>query len=68
MFLAGQQVQITPKNAEARKFWAFVDGWCGRVEGMNTGRVVVVCQRDDGPKTLFVEPDNLTTLHNFGRT
>lgn len=56
MFLVGQQVQITPKSAEARQFWAYVDGRKGTVSGMNNGLVEV---KADG-LTLYVEPENLT--------
>ena len=67
MFLVGDPVQITPKGKDAQKFWAFVDGWTGKVGGINNGAVEVVCQRDDGTKTFFVQPENLTKLSNLGR-
>ena len=63
MFLIGEQVQITPRTKEAREFWAFVDGWHGEVRGaMAGGRMVVVCDREDGPKQFYVEPENLTKV------
>lgn len=60
MFLIGQKVQITPKTQAAKAFWAFVEGWTGVVEGVNTGHYVVVCHGLDTPRTFFVEPENLT--------
>lgn len=56
MFLVGQRVQITPKTAEARKFWEYVDGRTGNVEGVNNGLIIV----KSGEQTFFVEPENLT--------
>lgn len=67
MLMAGDPVQITPKGKEAATFWAFVDGWTGVVTGQGGGRFTVECQRPDGKKTLYVEPENLTKLWNFGR-
>lgn len=40
--------------------WAFVDGWRGKVTGINNGTPVVECVRVDGLKTLFVPPRLLT--------
>ena len=68
MFLAGDKVQITPRSPEAKRFWSFVDGWTGTIEGSMGSRLTVVCNRDDGIKTLYLEPENLTKLWNFGRT
>lgn len=68
MLMVGDSVQITPRTQDARAFWAFVDGWHGTVRGAGQGgRFVVVCQREDGPKTFYVEPDSLTKIHTFGR-
>ena len=64
MFLVGDPVQITPKGTDAKKFWAFVDGWTGKVGGINNGFVQV---NTEAGQTFFVEPENLTKLHKFGR-
>lgn len=45
--------------AASGEFFAYVDGWRGRVAGWNNGLVVVECVREDGQKTLFVPPDQL---------
>ena len=62
MFLAGDHVQITPKGQEAKRFWAFVEGWTGRVQASGGGRLTVVCQTAEGNKTFYVEPENLTKI------
>ena len=62
MFLHGDRVQITPQTPDDKKFWAFVDGWTGTVTGINMGNVIVTCERQDGQKTFFVPPANLTKL------
>lgn len=62
MFLHGDRVRITPKTPEAKKFWQFVDGWTGTVSGVNMGNIVVTCSQLDGPKTFFVQPENLTKI------
>lgn len=41
------------------EFFAFVDGWRGTFTGWNNGHAVIVCERIDGQKTLFVPPDQL---------
>lgn len=41
--------------------WSFVDGWRGKVTGINNGLLIVECDRVDGMKTLFV-PARLLTL------
>ena len=51
----GDPVLICAKD----EFFAFVDGWRGRVAGFNNGLVEVRCQRVDGEKTLFVPADQL---------
>lgn len=51
----GDRVIITAKD----DFFAFVDGWTGRVVGLNNGLVTVECPRVDGTKTLFVPADQL---------
>ena len=68
MLLAGDPVQITPRSRDAKAFWSFVDGWTGHITGQDSGRMWVECNRPDGKKLFLVEPDNLTKLHNFGRT
>lgn len=55
MFLSGDTVQIAPSTVEARKFWAFVDGWIGTVRGINNGHIEVEAQG----KIFFVQPENL---------
>lgn len=41
-------------------FFAFVDGWQGRVRGWsNGGAAEVECQRPDGIKIFYVPPDQL---------
>ncbi|MFZ3219670.1 MAG: hypothetical protein WA174_06525 [Rhodoferax sp.] len=60
MFQVHDKVMVTPKGAQWREFFAFVDGWRGEVTGWNNGFVMVVCQQQEGPKTLFVPPDCLT--------
>lgn len=62
MFLVGNHVQVTPKSREDKEFWAFFDGYRGVVRGMNNGFVEVVCQHPEGPKTLFIQPENLTAI------
>jgi uncharacterized protein YkvS len=52
----GDAVLITAKG----EFFAFVDGWRGKVTGLNNGLVTVECVRVDGTKTLFVPADELT--------
>lgn len=52
----GDSVLITAKG----EFFAFVDGWRGKVTGLNNGLVTVECARVDGVKTLFVPADELT--------
>lgn len=51
----GDSVVITA----ADDFFAFVDGWRGRVSGFNNGLVVVECQNEGMVKTFFVPPDQL---------
>lgn len=51
----GDSVIITAKD----DFYAFVDGWCGRVMAFQSGCAVVVCQRPEGEKTFWVPPDQL---------
>lgn len=52
----GDAVIITAKT----DFFAFVDGWHGKVAGLNNGLVVVECVRVDGLKTFYVPADQLT--------
>lgn len=52
---SGDPVTIRAKD----DFFAFVDGWQGRVVGWNNGAAVVDCRRPDGLKTFFVPPDQL---------
>lgn len=40
-------------------FFAFVDGWKGRVTAWNNGLAEVKCQRPDGEKILYVPPGQL---------
>ena len=40
-------------------FYAFVDGWCGRVVDWEAGYAKVVCPRPDGVMVLFVPPEQL---------
>lgn len=51
----GDKVIVTAKN----EFYAYVDGWRGVVRGFNNGYAKVICQRDDGEKTLFVPLEEL---------
>lgn len=53
--IPGRAVIVTAKD----EFFAFVDGWTGRIAGLNNGLVVVECARVDGLKTLFVPADQL---------
>jgi len=55
VFRVGDLVLITAKD----DFFAFVDGWPGRVSGFNNGLVEVKCQREDGEKTFYVPADQL---------
>lgn len=43
----------------AGEFYAFVDGWQGRVVGWQGGHAEILCRRPDGDKTLWVPPDQL---------
>lgn len=47
-------------DATKEPSWGFVDGWRGKVTGINNGLPVVECERVDGVKTLFVPPRLLT--------
>jgi hypothetical protein len=49
--------------AAADDFFAFIDGWEGRVTGFNNGLAEVVCFREDGQKTFYVPPDQLRSVH-----
>lgn len=60
MFLVGDPVQITPKGQDAKAFWSFVDGWHGKIAGQQGARFTVECERPDGKKMLYVEPENLS--------
>lgn len=51
----GQAVLIVAKD----EFYAFVNGWHGRIAGINNGLIEVRCARADGEKTLFVPADQL---------
>lgn len=61
MFQKGDRVMVTPRSAENRKFFEFVDGWRGVVAGLNNGFYQVDCLNPQGQAvTLFVPPDCLT--------
>lgn len=51
----GDQVIITAHD----DFYAFVDGWIGRVTGWQAGHAEVKCQQPDGEKVLYVPPEQL---------
>lgn len=51
----GDRVLIAARD----DFYAFVDGWYGRVESFTGGHAVVVCDRADGEKRFLVPPDQL---------
>ena len=59
MNISGWQVGDSVLIAAKDEFYAFVDGWPGRVAGLNNGLVVVECDTPEGVKTFFVPPDQL---------
>lgn len=40
-------------------YYAFIDGWRGTITNTLNGLFVVVCEREDGPKTFLIPPDQL---------
>lgn len=58
-FKPGDKVMVVAKG----DFYAFVDGWCGTVRGLNMGLLEVVCPAattgPDAEKVLFVPADEL---------
>ncbi len=65
MIVGGQLLLVdTQVIIRARDdFYAFVDGWPGKVHGYTPeGYVDVRCERPDGVKTLFVPEDQLEVV------
>jgi len=59
----GDRVIITARD----EFYAFVDGWQGRVTGWNSGHAEVTCQRADGEKILLVPAEQLVISAGVSR-